>query len=143
MLHGHFVKQYCKDPFLHLSSILSAQDYHFLVSEIDGNGRGRGHPGRKAISWERAGIVDGIVRVESLELFPRWADKHVAHEEGMVGSSTDNADIDSVLFVPSCIPVHNIDSLSCIEVVHRTLSVDFPNLTERVSRNVGRHVTAG
>lgn len=46
----------------------------------------------------------------------------------MIGTGADNTDVDPVSFVPSCIPVDDIDSVSCIEVIDGSFSVDFPDL---------------
>jgi len=66
--------------------------------------------------------------VEVLKLFSAWADKHVPHEKSMVGAGTDNADVDSVSGVPSCVTVNDVDAVSGVEVVDSTFSVDFPCL---------------
>lgn len=46
----------------------------------------------------------------------------------MIGAGTDDTDADSVLLVPTGIAVNNVDSRSRVQVVDRTLSVDFPDL---------------
>lgn len=46
----------------------------------------------------------------------------------MVGPSTDDSDIDSVSLVPSCIPIDDVDSVSCVEIVDGSFSVDLPYL---------------
>jgi hypothetical protein len=67
--------------------------------------------------------------VETLQLFPGRADEHVSHEESMVGSGADDSDPDPVLLIPSRIAVHHVDAVSGVEVVHSSLSVDFPDLS--------------
>jgi hypothetical protein len=66
--------------------------------------------------------------VEVLELRSLRADKHVAHEEGVVGTRADDADLDLVLLVPSCVTVDNVDAVPCVEVVNGSLAVDLPDL---------------
>lgn len=66
--------------------------------------------------------------MEVLQVFSLRSDEHVAHEESMVGTSTDNPDSDAVLLVPSCEAVDDIDAVSCVQVINSSLSVDFPDL---------------
>jgi len=42
----------------------------------------------------------------------------------MVGSGADNANIDPVAFIPTCEAIDNVDSISGVEIVDCTLSVD-------------------
>lgn len=67
-----------------------------------------------------------------LQLFPSRADKHIAHEEGVVGSGTDDPDLDTVLLVPSCETVDDVDAVSGVEVVDGALAVDSPDLKGRL-----------
>jgi hypothetical protein len=46
------------------------------------------------------------------------------HEESMVSACTDDADLDAVLWVPSCKTVENVNKLAGVEVVDGTLAVD-------------------
>ena len=48
----------------------------------------------------------------------------------MVGSSTDDSNVDSVSLVPASISVDNINAISCIEIIDSSFSVDFPDLLE-------------
>ena len=96
--------------------------------EVEGNGSGRAHAGRVSVSREGTGVVDDIVGVEVLELFSRWSDKHIVHEEGMVGTGADNSDVDAVTLVPAGEAIDNVDSVTSVEVVDGTLAVDTPHL---------------
>lgn len=128
VLDGHLVEENGEDALLHLTGVLGTQDDHLLGGEVDGDRGGRGHALGVAVGGELAGIVDGVVGVEVLELLAGRADEHVSHEEGMVGASADDTDADSVLFVPASIAVNDIDAVAGVEVVDSTLSVDFPDL---------------
>ena len=64
-----------------------------------------------------------------LEVLSLRSDEHIAHEESMVGTSTDNPDLDPVLLIPSRKAVHDVDTVSGIQVVDGTFTVDSPNLT--------------
>jgi hypothetical protein len=46
----------------------------------------------------------------------------------MIGTSTDNPDLDSVLLIPSCEAVYNVDTISSVEIVDGTFTVDSPDL---------------
>lgn len=73
------------------------------------------------------------MRMEGLELFSRWADEHVPHEESVVCPRADDTDIDPIAFVPSCEAVDDVYSISCVQVVNGTLTVDFPDLPSNLS----------
>jgi len=49
--------------------------------------------------------------VEVLELLPRGADEHVAHEEGMVGTGADNTNVDPVALVPAGEAINNVNAV--------------------------------
>ena len=72
--------------------------------------------------------------MEGLQLFSTRSDEHVAHEQRMVGTGADDADADSVAFVPSCVAVDDVDAVSGVEVVDCSLAVDSPDLP-RVNRD--------
>lgn len=46
----------------------------------------------------------------------------------MVGTSTDNADFDSVAFIPAGKAIDDINSVSGVQVVDGAFAVDSPNL---------------
>jgi hypothetical protein len=56
------------------------------------------------------------------------ADEHVAHEKSVVGTGADDADLDLVLWIPSCETLNNVDAVAGIQVVNGTLAVDLPDL---------------
>lgn len=68
-----------------------------------------------------------------LEIFTVRSDKHVPHEEGMIGTSAHDTDIDPVTLVPSCVPIDDIDSVPGVEIVNSTLAVDLPYLVTAIS----------
>ena len=113
---------------LHFTGVLGTKNDHLLLGQIDRDGGGRGHTGGESVCWESTGVVDDIVWVEVLELFARWANKHVAHEKGVVGAGADNTDINAVALVPAGESINNVDSVPCVQVVDSTLAVDLPDL---------------
>lgn len=135
VLDWHLVEEHSEDTLLHFTSILGSEDDHLLLSKVDGDGSGTGHTLSPSVGWERTGIVDDIVGVEVLELGPRWSDKHVAHEEGMVGTSANNTNIDAVARVPAGETVDDIDAVAGVEIVNGTLAVNSPYLSIQALRS--------
>lgn len=129
VLDGHLVEEDGEDTLLHLTSVLGTEDDHLLLGKVDSHGGGRGHTLSEAVGRERTGIVDDIVGVEVLKLLASWANQHVAHEEGVVGASADNADANTVALIPAGITVDDIDAVTGVEVVDSTLTVDAPDLS--------------
>jgi hypothetical protein len=70
--------------------------------------------------------------VEVLEIFGIRADEHVAHEEGVVGSGANHPNLDAVLLVPSRKPVDHVDSVSGVEIINSTLTIDSPDLAQQI-----------
>jgi hypothetical protein len=66
--------------------------------------------------------------VEVLKLLTSRADQHVAHEQGVVGASADNANANTVALVPASVTIDDIDAVTGVQVVDSTLTVDAPNL---------------
>ncbi len=129
MFDRHLVEEDSKDSFLHLSGIFSAQYDHLLGRKVDSHRCRRCHTSGKAISRERPSIIDHVIGMKRLELFPRWTDEHIPHEQSMVRSGAYDADIDAVPFVPACEAIDDVDSVSGVQVVNSALAVDFPNLS--------------
>lgn len=71
--------------------------------------------------------------MEVLEFLRGGADKHVTHEEGMVGASANDANADAVALIPASVAINNVDAVPGVEVVYSTLTVDTPNLGLSVS----------
>ena len=111
-----------------LTSILGTKDDHLLVLEVEGNGCRRGHTASVPVGGESTSVVDGVVGLEVLELLLGGTDKHVAHEESMVGTSADDADAYPVALVPAGESIDDVDAVAGVEVVDSTLTVDTPDL---------------
>ena len=99
-----------------------------MLCEIDGDRCCRCHASRESVRWESACIVNGIVGLEVFELFSRWSNEHVPHEQGMVCARADDANIDSESLVPAGVAIDDIYSISCVQVVDSALTVDAPYL---------------
>ena len=78
-----------------------------------------------------------------LELFLRWADEHVPHEESMVSTGADDSDIDAISLIPSCVAIYDVNAIASIEIVDSTFSVDFPCLSGVKVSQVRKHVIGG
>ena len=74
--------------------------------------------------------------MEVFEIFAFGSDEHVSHDESMVGTSTHDSDLDSVLLIPSCKAVDNVDAVSCVQVINGTFTVDSPDLEDVCQFNV-------
>jgi hypothetical protein len=129
VLDGHLVEQNGEDTLLHLTGVLSTEDDHLLVGEVNSHGGGRGHTLCEAVGGERAGVVDDIVGVEVLKVLARGTDQHVAHEESVVGTSANNANADAVALIPAGVTIDDIDAVTGVEVVDSTFTVDTPDLS--------------
>lgn len=141
MFHRHFVEEDGENSLLHLSSVFSTQDDHFFFGKIDGNRSRRAHPSGVSIGRERPCIINGVVRVEFGKLFPRGTDEHIAHEQSMIGSSANNAHADPVSLIPASVAINDIYSVTSIQVVDSTLSVDSPYLPRENVSQRGAHGT--
>lgn len=129
VLDGHEVEHDSEDTLLHLTSVLGTENEHLHGLEVDVNGGVGGHSRGVSVSGEGTGVVDGKVGLSEVsELLLGGSDQHVSHEQSVVGSGTDDSHLDSVLGVPSSVGIHNVDSLSGVEVVNGSLSVDEPRL---------------
>jgi hypothetical protein len=96
--------------------------------EVEGDGSRRSHTSGVSVGGESTGVVDDIVGVEVLELSGRGTDKHVAHEESMVGTRADDADLDAVTLIPAGVTVNDVDAVTGVQVVDGTFTVDEPDL---------------
>jgi hypothetical protein len=74
--------------------------------------------------------------MEVLQLFSRWPDQHVAHEEGMIGASAHHTDAYPVALVPAGVSVDDIDAVPGVEVVNGTFAVDPPDLDKLLARDL-------
>lgn len=128
VLDWHLVEENSEDTLLHLTGVLSTKDDHLLLGEVNGDGGWGGHSLGVSVGWERSGVVDGVIWMEVLKILAIWADQHVAHEESVVGTRADDADLDLVLLVPSCETVDNVDAIPGVEVIDGTLTVNLPDL---------------
>lgn len=66
--------------------------------------------------------------MEVLQLFARGPNKHVPHEEGVVGTGADDPHADAVSFIPAGEAIDNVDAIASIQVVDGSFSVDLPDL---------------
>lgn len=113
---------------LHLTSILGSKNDHLFLCKVDGHRGTRGHTLGISVCWERTSVVDGVIWVKVLKILAIRSDEHVAHEKSVVGTSTDNSNLDLVLLVPSCESVDDVDTVSCVQIIDGTFSVDSPDL---------------
>lgn len=96
-----------------------------MTLKVDLNRRRRGHTSGETVGRELTSVVDDKVWLAKvLELLARRADQHVVHEEGVVGTSANDSDLDAVLWLPAGKAVKDVNVLAGVEVVDGTLTVD-------------------
>ena len=118
-----------EDSLLHFSSVFSTEDNHFHSLEVDLDGGGRGHTGGESVGGELTGVVDDKVGFAEVgELLSGRSDQHVVHEQGVVGSGSDDSDLDSVFWVPTRESVEDVDVFSRVQVVDGPFSVDLESV---------------
>jgi len=111
MFDRHEIKHDSENALLHFASILRSEDYHLVRGKVDGDAGARGHAEGISVGREGTGVVDGkIWRAVGLHLLVGGTDEHVAHEETVVGSGTDDPDLDSIARVPSGVTVKDVNS---------------------------------
>lgn len=114
-----------EDALLHLTCVLGTEDDHLATLEVDLDGRCRSHASGEPVSRELTCVVDNEVGIaEALKLLTVGSDEHVVHEQGVVGSCADDANLDAVLRLPTGEAVKDVDVLAGVEVVDGTLSID-------------------
>jgi hypothetical protein len=114
-----------ENSLFHVSGIFRSEDDEFFVFEAQVDTCRRAHAGREAISRKRACVVDHeIGSAKARKLLARRANEHRVHKKGVIWPRANDADIDAILWVPSCETVEAVKSLACVEVVERTLPVD-------------------
>ncbi len=122
---GHKEVHEGEDAFFHFARVFGAEDDHFFFLEADVDGGFGGHAGGEAVGGELSGVVDGEVGLAKVgEFFFRGGDEHDGHEEGVVGAGADDADLDSVLRVPACKGVDDVNLVTSVEVVLGSFAVD-------------------
>ena len=52
----------------------------------------------------------------------------------MIGSGADDPHPDTISLVPSGIPIDHIDSITRVQVVDGALTIDFPYLSQKISK---------
>ncbi len=52
----------------------------------------------------------------------------------MVGTGANDPNIDSVFLIPTGVTIYNIDAVSRVEVIYRSLTIDLPYLVANISQ---------
>ncbi len=104
-----------------------------MTRKVNGDRRSRGHTSGITVSGELAGVEDGKIGfTKVLKFFSSGTDQHVVHEESVVSSSADDTDLDTVLGVRSGISVKDIKTLTSVEVIDGTFTVDHESLSRQL-----------
>lgn len=138
-----------EDTLLHLTGILGTEDDHLHSLEVDPDGGGGSHTGGESVGRELTSIVDDEIGLaEIFEFLRSRSNEHVVlgiklesgsgsgqemthHEEGVVGSGSNDSDLDSVFGIPAGETIEDIDIFSSIEVVDSSFSVDLESVFAR------------
>lgn len=72
-----------------------------------------------------AGVVnDEVWFAEVLKFFLGGTDKHIVHEQCVIGAGADHPNLDAVLWIPSGKAVEDVDVVAGIEVIDGTFAVN-------------------
>jgi hypothetical protein len=78
----------------------------------------------QAVARKDAGVVNDIIRsAKVFELVRSGANKHVMHEQSMIGTRRNNSDLDLMVGMPPRITVKHKHLLNRIEIVNCALSI--------------------
>mmetsp|Transcript_5437 Transcript_5437/g.12488 ORF Transcript_5437/g.12488 Transcript_5437/m.12488 type:complete len:236 (+) Transcript_5437:615-1322(+) len=90
-----------ENTFLHLPSILRAQNHHLSGLEVQTHRGPGGHAIGGTVRRKGAAVVDGVVRLAEVQQFLLGrSDEHVVHEECMVRSAGDDSNLVAEVRVP-------------------------------------------
>ena len=118
-----------EDSLLHLTGVLGSEDDHLLVGKVDSHAGSTCHASGVSVRWERTSVIDDVVGVEARQFFSLRSDEHVAHEQGMVSTGADDANVNSVFLVPTGIAIDDVDAIPRVQVINGSLTIDLPNLS--------------
>lgn len=116
---GHEIVHDGEHTLLHLTCVLTAEDYHLSLLEVQTDSNVSHNVGNVLVSHELSSVEDvvvGSVGEVSLELSGSGSDEHVGHKESVVGTSAHDSDSDSVFGAPSSIAINNINFSSGVEI---------------------------
>jgi hypothetical protein len=118
-LLGHEVVHDGEHTFFHLSGILSTQDNHLSLLEVETHCCIVDHIGETFVGIELSGIEDIVISSFAeifLEFLNSGSDQHVGHEQGVIRAGAHDSDLDSLLGAPSRISINNINNSASIQV---------------------------
>ena len=133
-LFRHEVVHNREDAFFHLSGVLGTEDDDLLTSQVENHAGVGGHPFGVSVGREGARVEDHIIGLpKTLQLLGCGAYQHIMHKQRVIGTGTDDADLQSILRVPTGEAVQHVQLFASVEIVDGTLEVDivsvFMNLT--------------
>ncbi len=85
---------------------------------------------RVRIGGKLAGVVDDVIGLAEIrKFFSRWADQHVAHEEGMISAGTNDAYLQAIARVPTGKTIAHVKLFAAgVEIIDSTLAIDNKHL---------------
>lgn len=124
--NGLEIVHYREDTLLHLSGILGTKDDHFHTFKVDLDGSCGAHTLGETIGRKLTGVVDDKIWFSKVcQFFLGGANKHVVHEESMVGSGTNNPDFNTVFRIPAGEAIKDIYVLASIQIINSSFAVNF------------------
>ena len=119
-LLGHEVIHNGEDSLFHLAGILSSKNDHFSLLKIEGNTSIAVNIWDVLVCMELASVENVVISSIGevlLEFFFSGFNEHVGHEKGMVGTSADDSNTDSLFEVIAGVTIDDVESLSGVEIV--------------------------
>ena len=123
-LLGHEIVHNGEHALFHFTGVLRAKNDHLLSFKIEVDTRGRGHTVGVPIGRKLAGVENDIIGFKVCQLFGRRSNQHGVDEQGVIGASTDDANLDLVLRILSSKGVNTIELVSRVEIVDGSLAVN-------------------
>ena len=128
-LFGHQVIHDREDTLFHFTGVLGAQDHELTAFETEAHAGRRREPFRIGVGRELAPIKDDVIRFAEISQFVGGRpDQHVVHEQGVIWTIANNADLDAVLGVPAAKAIDYVQMGSSVEIVHGPAAIEVERL---------------
>ena len=101
-----------EDTFFHFSGVLSTEDNHLSLVEVERNCSIIDYVRDELVGSELTcveNVVVSSVGKVPLQLFGCRSDKHIGHEESVIGTSAHDSDSDPFLGIPTSVAIDYVD----------------------------------
>ena len=128
-LLGHQVVHDGEDALFHFAGILSPQDDDFTGFEVEAHVRVRGNILDAGIGRNASGVEDDKIGLAERSQFVRAGpDKHVVHEQRVIGPRADHSHLEAVGRIPTGVAVQDVDVAAAIEIFDGTAAIEAERL---------------